>query len=187
MYVNGFIIQKAVNNGYRGVDGSGFSLNSGENWYLNNNDDYRSQFEPFYEEHIGRDHWILPSHTWVAACTDLEYVRKYILVYEELGIKYRILVVLTDIPAPSIELDSNMKLEFLGYDYAYENGDNYSAVYNEIPYVFPNIRLNNNGLIQTREEMDAYLKQREKFIDSHPKYTLEYGDFTVFKVFEAIL
>ena len=47
MYLNGFIIQKAVDNGYKGVDGSGFSANTGENWYLNDNDDYRAEFEPY--------------------------------------------------------------------------------------------------------------------------------------------
>lgn len=39
MYVNGYIIQKFVDNGYKGVDGSGFSTDSGENWYLNRVED----------------------------------------------------------------------------------------------------------------------------------------------------
>jgi len=45
MFVNGFIIQKYVDNGYKGVDGSGFSANSCENWYLNGVEGYSEQFE----------------------------------------------------------------------------------------------------------------------------------------------
>ena len=32
--------------------------------------------------------------------------------------------------------------------------------------------------------MDEYLLLREKFVDTHPPYTLEVGNFTVFKVYE---
>ena len=72
----------------------------------------------------------------------------------------------------------------MGFDYAYEFPDNYSAVYNEIPFVFPECKLNENGLFETREEIDAYLVKRNAFKDTHPPYTLETGDFTVFKVYE---
>lgn len=41
-----------------------------------------------------------------------------------------------------------------------------------------------NGLFETREEIDAYLAKRKAFEDTHPPYTLETGDFTVFKVYE---
>ena len=112
------------------------------------------------------------------------YIKKYIAVSRELGIRYRVLVVMTDIPSPTVELDPSIELRFLGYDYAYEAPDNYSAVYNEIPFVFTDIKLNENGLIETREEMDTYLKKREEFVKSHPPYTLEVGDFTVFKLYE---
>ena len=43
MHVNGYIIQKFVDNGYKGVDGSGFSTDSGENWYLNRVEEYSGQ------------------------------------------------------------------------------------------------------------------------------------------------
>lgn len=85
-------------------------------------------------------------HTWVAACTDLDYIYRYIEVSKELGIKYRGLLVKTDIPMPTVEIDSELEKKFLGYDYAYENGDNYSAVYNEVLFVFSEFELNENGL-----------------------------------------
>ncbi len=48
----------------------------------------------------------------------------------------------------------DFKKIFLGYDYAYAAGDNYSAVYNEIPFVFTQFQLNHYGLFQTREEIN---------------------------------
>lgn len=187
MYVNGFIIQELVENGYKGVDGSGFSSNTGKNWYLSFRDDYASEFDPHYDEEICKYEWIMDPHTWVGACTDIEYIRRYISVSKKLGIKYRLMVVMTDIPNPSMELPPDIELRFVGYDYAYETPDNYSAVYNEIPFVFPEFKLNENGLFETREELEEYLKKREEFEKTHPPYTLEVGDFTIFKVFETDL
>lgn len=186
MYVNGYIIQKYVDNGYKGVDGSGFSANTGENWYLNNVEGYTEEFEPYYDKEICKEDWLFDPHTYVGVCTDYEYIKKYISESEKLGIRYRVLLVMTDIPRPVVEPDPAMELKFMGFDYAYEAPDNYSAVYNEIPYVFPDIKLNENGLFETREEMDAYLAVREEFVKTHPPYTLEDGDFTVFKVYEVV-
>ena len=76
---------------------------------------------------------------------------------------------------------------FLGYDYAYESGDNYSAVYNEIPYIFPQFKLNQYGLFQTRSEIDEYIAVRERFKQSHPPLTLEEGNFVVFRLSEIYL
>ena len=53
MYVNGIVIQKYVDNNYKGIDGSGFSESTGENWYFNNDEHLSELFEPFYDEHIG--------------------------------------------------------------------------------------------------------------------------------------
>ncbi|MCR4703080.1 MAG: hypothetical protein K5665_05380 [Saccharofermentans sp.] len=184
MFVNGYIIQKYVDNGYKGVDGSGFSADSGENWYLNSVEGYSEEFEPYFDKEICKDEWYFEPHTYVGVCTDLEYIKRYISVSKKLGIKYRVLVVMTDIPSPTVELDPSMDLKFLGFDYAYECPDNYSAVYNEVPFVFPECKLNENGLFETREELDEYLLLREKFVDTHPPYTLEAGNFTVFKVYE---
>lgn len=184
MFVNGYIIQKLVDNGYKGVDGSGYSLDSAENWYLHDIEEYAEQFEPYFSKEICKDEWNMEPHTYVGVCTDLEYIKKYISVSRKLGIKYRVLVVMTDIPSPIVELDPSMELKFLGFDYAYETPDNYSAVYNEIPFVFPDFKLNENGLFETREEIEEYLVKRQEFVDTHPPYTLENGNFTVFKLYE---
>lgn len=77
--------------------------------------------------------------------------------------------------------------KFLGYDYAYATGDNYSALYNEIPYLFPQFRLNCNGLFQTEEEIREYIRVRERFKMTHAPFTLEEGDFTIFKLHEIYL
>jgi len=123
----------------------------------------------------------------VAACTDLDYIYRYIEVSKELGIKYRVLLVKTEIPMPTVEIDKELEMEFLGYDYAYENGDNYSTVYNEILFVFPEFELNQNGLFQTKEEIIEYISRREEYEKTHKPYTLEVGDFTIFEVYEVIL
>lgn len=67
----------------------------------------------------------------------------------------------------------DFKKIFLGYDYAYAAGDNYSAVYNEIPFVFTQFQLNQYGLFQTREEIEEYIVAREKFKLTHPPLMLE--------------
>lgn len=185
MYTNGFIIQEDANLKYRGIDGSGFSYLTFHNWYLNWNDEYQSMFEPYYDEYIGKTHYILEPHTWVAACTDLDYICRYIEVSKKLNISYRILLVKTEIPNPIMENLPDLKMKFLGYDYAYENGDNYSAVYNDIPTVFPNFTLNENELFETREEIEKYILQREEYKKVHPPYTLEEGDFTIFELYEV--
>lgn len=185
LYTNGFIIQQRTDNPYKGVDGSGFSENTGQNWYLNYSDACQSRFEPYYEEHIERTYWNIEPHTWVGACTDMDYIRRYIAVSKELGIEYRLLLVRTEIPAPVIEGEIGLKTTFLGYDYAYESGDYYSAVYNEIPFVFPQFALNENGLFQTEKEIREYISQREKFVQTHTPNTLESGDFVVYEVHEV--
>ena len=78
MFVNGLVVQKYIDNSYKGIDGSGFSYNTAQNWFLNFED---------------------------------------------------------DVPEPKFDCPDFKKV-FLGYDYAYAAGDNYSAVYNEIPFVF---------------------------------------------------
>ena len=186
MYVNGFIVQKYVANSYKGIDGSGFSDNTGENWYLNNNDIFHEQFEPYYDENIGKTYWDLEPFTWVSACTDIDYINRYINVSKSIGIEYRILLVETEISQPQMNY-SGIKKHFLGYDYAYANGDNYSAVYNEIPFIFSKCKLNDNGLFETEKEIHEYILLREEFKKTHKPSTLEEGEFIVFKLYEVEL
>lgn len=186
MYVNGIVIQKYVNNSYKGIDGSGFSENIGQNWYFNDDDQLSDIFEPFYDEYIGMTDWNLKDHSWVAACNNMDYITRYIAESRKRGIKYRLLLCESEIPNPIFDA-SELKTKFLGYDYAYSNGDNYSAVYNEIPFVFPKFRLNYNGLFDTEEEIKEYILERERFKKTHPPYTLEVGDFIIFKLYEVFL
>ena len=71
MHINGFIIREYKEGTYKGVDGSGFSEEAAKNWYLNDHEAYQEQFEPYYDEYIGKTYWNLEPHTWVAACTCL--------------------------------------------------------------------------------------------------------------------
>lgn len=184
MYTNGLVIQKYIDNPYKGIDGSRFSENTGENWYFNDDKELSAVFEPYYDENINFTYYDLENHTHVAACTEMSYIQKYVEESEKRGIRFRILLVESDIPEPAAEFPK-LKTNFLGYDYAYIRGDNYSAVYNEIPFVFPQFKLNENGLFQTEEELREYLAAREKFKSANPPYTLEEGDFAVLRLSEV--
>lgn len=186
MYINGIVIQKYADIAYRGIDGSGFSDKTGENWYFNNHEQLSDIFEPYYDEHINLTYYNLPKHSRIAACNDIEYIKKYIRESEKQNIKFRLILCESDIPNPIMN-DLNFERKFLGYDYAYALGDNYSAVYSEIPGVFPQFSLNCNGLFETAEEICRYIVEREKFKKSHPPYTLEEGDFAVFRLSELYL
>ncbi|MCH5348034.1 MAG: hypothetical protein J1E40_01800 [Oscillospiraceae bacterium] len=186
MYVNGIVIQKYVSNSYKGIDGSGFSENTGENWYFNYDDQLSDAFQPFYDEHIGMTYWNIKEHSWVAACDNMDYINRYIAESKKRGIPYRLLLCESEIPKPIFNA-SGLETNFLGYDYAYAAGDNYSAVYNEIPFVFPQFKLNCNGLFDTQEEIKEYILEREKFKSLHPPYTLEDGDFITFRLHEIYL
>lgn len=186
MFVNGIVIQSCADNHYKGIDGSGYSEKTGQNWFFNCDESTSEIFEPYYDENIGKTYWNLKEHTRIAACNDMDYIYKYIKEAEKRNIKYRLLLCETEIPEP-IFVCPDVEKVFLGYDYAYETGDNYSAVYNEVPYVFPKIKLNQNGLFQTKEEIDEYIAQRELFKQSHPPLTLEEGNFTIFRLHEIYL
>ncbi|MDE5884129.1 MAG: hypothetical protein K2H29_03510 [Oscillospiraceae bacterium] len=186
MYVNGIVIQKYVSNSYKGIDGSGFSENTGRNWYFNYDEQLSDLFESFYDEHIGMTYWNLKKHSWVAACNNMDYIISYIAESKKRGIQYRLLLCESEVPNPIFNI-SELKTKFLGYDYAYANGDNYSAVYNEIPFVFPQFQLNYNGLFDTEEEIKEYILERERFKKLHPPYALEDGDFIIFRLHEVYL
>lgn len=186
MFVNGIVIQSYTDNPYRGIDGSGFSEKTAQNWFFNYDESTSETFEPYYDENIGKTYWNLSSHSHVAACNDMDYVYKYVKEAEKRNIKYRLLLCETEIPEPIFVCPDVEKI-FLGYDYAYESGDNYSAVYNEIPYKFPQFKLNQYGLFQIKEEIDDYIAERERFKQTHPPLTLEEGNFIIFRLHEIKL
>ena len=184
MFVNGIIVQRYVDIIYKGIDGCGFS--TGENWFFNCDERVSEDFEPYYDDIINKTFCNLGDHTWIAACNDMNYINKYIKEAEKQSIKYRLLLCETDLSYPRFDCP-DFKKTFLGYDYAYPSGDNYSAVYNEIPYVFPQFQLNQYGLFQTREEIEKYIAERERFKLTRPQLTLEAGDFVIFRLHEIFL
>lgn len=186
MIVNGIVVQKHADSSYKGIDGSGFSDHTGQNWFLNFDEDASDCFESYYDENIGKTYWNLGKSSWIAACNDMNYICKYVKEAEKRNIKYRLLLCETDVPEPKFDCPDFEKV-FLGYDYAYATGDNYSAVYNEIPFVFPQFQLNQYGLFQTREEIEEYIAAREQFKLTHPPLTLEEGDFVIFRLHEIFL
>ncbi|MCR5609169.1 MAG: hypothetical protein K6G26_08915, partial [Lachnospiraceae bacterium] len=95
MYINGFIIQEYIENSYKGIDGSGFSKNTGRNWFLED-----KEFEDYYDEHIGLTYYDIEDSSWIAVCNDINFIRRYIKKAEEHKIQYRILLVESDIPNP---------------------------------------------------------------------------------------
>ena len=186
MFINGIVVQSCSDNTYKGIDGSGFGKDPAQNWFLNYCEDVSDFFESYYDENIGRTYWDISDHTRIAACSDMEHIYRYVEEAEKHNIRYRLLLCETDVPDPVFDCPDLEKI-FLGYDYAYASGDNYSAVYNEIPFVFPQFRLNKYGLFQTREEIENYIAAREQFRQTHPPLTLEAGDFVIFRLHEVFL
>ena len=178
MHFNGIIIKRRTECSYRGLDSCAREV--GENWYLCDDD---AEFEEYYDEHIGLTYYNIEDGSRVSACTDTDFIKRYCEESKKRGIPYRLLLVESDIPEPDMD-DPPKDRVFLGYDYAYTGGDYYSAVYEEVPIVFPHLKLNGNGLFGTIEEMNAYLAEREEFVRTHTPLTLEVGDFAVFGVWE---
>ena len=79
MFVNGIIIQKYVDNSYKGIDGSGFSENTGQNWFFNYDESESEYFEPYYDKNIGKTYWDLKEHTWIMLWGDenVLYIDEY--------------------------------------------------------------------------------------------------------------
>ena len=182
MYTNGLIVQRLADkpSHYKGIDGSGFSAEVGENWFLSK----EGRFEEYCDEEIERTFYNYGCGEWVSACTDRAHIREYIGEAEKRGIPFRLILCESYVPQPIME-DVPQKKTFLGYDYAYAGGDYYSAVYNEIPLVFDSFRLNENGLFDSEEELREYLAVRKGFERTHPPYTLEVGDFVIYKLWEV--
>lgn len=184
MYTNGLVIQEKSENTYKGIDGSGFSESTGQNWYFNYDNELSIIFEPFFEEYIGKTYFNLTPYSWVAVCNDIGYIKRYIQESQKRNIKYRVLLCETEIPYP-IMISMDFITKFIGYDYAYASGDYYSAVYNEVPFVFPQFQLNANGLFETEQEIRQFIRERELYIHSHAPHTLESGEFIIYKLYEV--
>lgn len=180
---NGYIIQKISDKNiynYEGVDG--------DNWYLNyySNDLY---FEDFYNKNISKSG---NNIEYVDCCVDELYIKKYINESKKLGIKFKILLCFTDRNYPLISEFKLGKFEkYLGYDYAYSGGSYYySCILNDIISKrikeFENIKLNENGLFDSYEEINSFISYREELI-LKKKYDFEFGDFIIYKIKQVII
>lgn len=180
MVVNGIVFQKLSDDasGYRGIDGLDYS----DNWYLCIIPGLED-IEKYYDENIEMTYYDIGDGECIAACTDMEFIKKFAEISRRLKNEFRILLCETEVPRPVMEMPKCGK-KFLGYDYAYTGGNFYSAVYHEIPSVFPQFELNENGLFATLAEMERYLSARAEFEACHPPLTLETGDFVVYKLWE---
>ena len=176
--INGVIFQKKNNNIlYKGVEG--------ENWYLNS--DYPKTLGLYFDENIEKS-WF--ESNYVDVCYEDSFIKKYIELSQEKKIEFRILLCSTNCIAPVY--NNKMKTSFLGYDYAYAGGSYYSAVYNDLYCRKINeltqINLNENGLIQTKEELEKFIAIRNKLKASITyKNAFEEGDFIKYELFDVIL
>ncbi len=177
--INGVIFQKKNNNTlYRGVDG--------ENWYLNS--EYPETIGLYFDENIEKS-WF--ESNYVDVCYEDSFINKYIELSQKKNIEFRILLCSTNCIAP-VYNNNDLKLSFLGYDYAYSGGSYYSAVYNDLYCRKINeltqIKLNENGLIQTKEELEKFIAIRNKLkASSTNKNIFEEGYFIEYELFDVVL
>ena len=177
---NGYIIQKKIVSDYCGVDG--------DNWYLNYCSD-EMYFEKFYNENIDKA-W--NDSNYVDCCSNIEYMRCCIEESLKLGIEFKVLLCSTSKKEPILEKNDLGQLgNVLGYDYAYSGGSYYSCVLNDIIsgriQEFSEIFLNENGLFNSYEEAEAFIRFREKVKSMNLNYEFEEGDFIIYKITEVYI
>ena len=178
--VNGYIIQKANNSYYRGVDG--------DNWFLNYCSD-NTYFAKFHAVNIDNGMEI-PER--VECSADVDYMKKCVEEAKKLGISFRVLLCATNRPVPVLNTERPSQAEkILGYDVAYSGGSFYSCVLNDVVSgripEFQKVRLNENGLFPSYEEAEAFLKQREEMEKATTEYIFEKGDYVIYKLTEVTL
>lgn len=175
--INGIIMQRDEGGKYKGVEG--------DNWYLN--DKYPELFEEYFCENIEKS-WF--DTDFVDVCTDIHFLEKYIELSKLNNIKFRILLCETEKENPQFQ-NIVWNTRFIGYDYAYLGGSYYSAVLNDIclrkiqgltKYI-----LNDNGLFGDIANIKDFIFQREQYRKQCAEYTIEKGDFTIYKLYEIIL
>lgn len=179
LFENGYIFQKASSSIYRGVDG--------DNWYLN----YCSEnpyFQQFYDDEISKN-WTRPD--FVDCCIEEDYIQQCIKETQKLAIDYRVLLCATCKKEPILEKTIEAKGDVLGYDCAYSGGSYYSCILNDIISrrieEFHSVQLNRNGLFETYEEAESFLKFREKVMKYKGDALFEGGEFLIYKITELAL
>ncbi len=172
---NGVIIQKLESSrqNYRGVDG--------DNWYLND----VKLLNDYVEKSI-RLSWC--NLGFVECATDEAFVMSYIKESKARGIKYRILICETCYEQPKANFKQKYNSRFIGYDYAYTGGSYYSCVYNDVVLrnfrEFCELKLNENNLFETLNDIEVFVKLREQLIERYDDFTFEKGDFIIYRLSE---
>ena len=179
LYENGYIFQRKTASVYRGIDG--------DNWFLN----YCSEnpyFEKFYDDNISKS-WTRAD--FVDCCTEEEYIQQCIRESKKLAVDYRVLLCATCKTEPLLGKKIEVKGDILGFDCAYSGGSYYSCILNDIVSgrieEFHSVQLNNNGLFETYEEAEAFLKSRENLKKCKGEALFEGGEFVIYRITELEL
>ena len=172
--INGIIVQVKEDRDYKGVEG--------DNWFYDN--EQLDAFRDYYDDSIDLS-W--DDTRYVDVCNNIDYIRRYTAVLGEQNINFRLLLCETEKDLPIFDSTDIIDKKFLGYDYAYPGGSYYSAVYNDFVLrkfdEFSGIKLNENGLLLSEEDLDNFIKLRTDLKD---KYSFENGDFIKYKLYEVM-
>lgn len=177
---NGFVIQEiseASDKPYKGIEGN--------NWffYIQN-----AEIEAIYNKKIGDRAWAddhyLECFNYMPFLSDCI---KYCLNTDQ---KFRVLFCRTELPEPEVSLHKNMRLKFLGYDYAFPSGYFYSCVQNDLVLrtflEFDGIQLNSKGLLKDRQQLEHFLEIRKELCKIYPYCTFEEGEITAYMLYELV-
>lgn len=179
-YNNGFIIQKVnetSNKPYKGIEA--------DNWFFIYRND---KLKAFYDENIG-DERSCTDDSYIECCNDKQFISDCIKYCANTDQKFRVLFCRTQLPTPEIGMIPNMRLKFLGYDYAYSGGSYYSCVQNDLFRNFPEfgqIQLNSNGLLKNRQQLERFIELRSTVPEKYPRGTFECGNFIAYMLYEAV-
>lgn len=173
--INGVIFQRKHNGIYQGIEG--------DNWYLDNK--LLSGYEEYFDDNIDVS---CSDDDFVDVCNDEDYMKKYIEVSKKNDVEFQILLCETSLRRPAYERGRFINKEFLGFDYAYQGGSYYSAVNNDLVLrsfkEFEELSLNQNGLFETEEELNKFIKIREELAHRNE---FEKGDFIKYKLYRCQL
>ncbi len=179
-YVNGIVVQRKRDEKYQGID-SGIN---GDAWYLNYRYEKDNELVSGYDKYVDISEG---SFEIIEACTNNQFIKKYIICSKELNVDIRLVLCVTTLDFPLYNA-SNLELEFLGYDYAYPGGVYYSTIYNDIIddriKELRDIKLNKNGLFDSEEELEAFIQKREDLKKVYKKGMFESGVFVKYKLYE---
>lgn len=182
-YSNGFLIREYYDTvilPYKGVNGYSWPLLYTDVKNVDNNE--VDSLNKYYKDYIDK--------SWQKEYCDLDYVKKYVNKCKELKIKIDVIFCMTTIKRPLFKNPDEYLGEnnFLGYDYAYPGGSFYSCIYYELVNKeikeFYDIKLNENGLLKTEEELKDYIIRRKELSDKNDP-RLELGDFIEYKLWDC--